>query len=40
VEVDSDTYIVVDVDVSGWSTNETLWERNRWSDDFDRAGPG
>jgi hypothetical protein len=39
-EVDSDTHIVIEVDVSGWSADEMFSARNRWSDEFGRACPG
>jgi hypothetical protein len=38
-EIDTDRYIVIEVDVSGWSTDEMFTARNRWSDEFGRASP-
>ena len=36
-EVDSDTYILIEVDVSGWSADEMFSAWNRWSDEFCRT---
>ncbi len=38
-EIESDQYIVIDVDVSGWSTEEMFSARNRWSEEFCRVSP-
>ncbi|MGO9469471.1 MAG: hypothetical protein ACLQIB_11385 [Isosphaeraceae bacterium] len=38
-EIESEQYIVIEVDVSGWSVENMFSARNQWSQEFCRACP-
>jgi hypothetical protein len=38
-EVESEQHIVIEVDVTGWSVDDMLSARNRWSQEFCRTCP-